>query len=682
MKCYHANARGIIVALLVTIAATAAPLFAQKKGVIVIGFDGMDPRLSERMMDAGELPHFDRLRQNGGYKPLATSNPPQSPVAWASFINGAGPGSHGIFDFIHRNPERQYAPFYSSAETVPGEGAWETGDHQLQLTFWPFNHAPTQTLLRRNGVPFWDYLEEAGITSQFYDIPANYPPSPSKHGHHCCLAGMGAPDMLGTYGTYQHLSEEGPVTSKDRPYKVVGVGRQSMLFFENDVAPARLSGPKNDFLIEPKDIIIDFNVYRDLEANAGAIEIQNQKFLLAPGQWTDWIQLDFELTMPPFLPNQTLSGICRFYLQEVAPNFRLYVTPINIDPSDPAVKVTEPESFIEDIAAELGLFYTTGFQEDFNVLKDNIFTDAEYIIQADYVLEERLRLHQYALDHYEDGLLFFYFSSTDQQAHMLWWDSDEKYSTRTLEQTKKNFDHIKGIYRQADAIIGDILERFDDQTTIIVMSDHGFCNFKRQFNLNRWLRDNGYIFPADCKSLLSPDVDWSRTQAYGLGLNGLYLNLLGRERDGIVDPGPEREQLLNELIVKLEAIQDEDGSPVISKVYRSDQIYSGDHTYLAPDLLVGYHRGYRAAWATGLGNMTTEILFDNDNAWAADHCIDPELVPGVIFSNRPIRAEKPGLTDVAPTILAEFNVPIPEAMTGANIFADGPQTAQRLSQGN
>jgi len=149
------------------------------KKVIVIGFDGMDPRLCERMMDAGELPTFDKLRKQGGYSSLATSNPPQSPVAWASFINGAGPGSHGIFDFIHRDPSRQCEPFYSAAKTVAGEGYWKIGEHRIQLNFWPFNHKPPATLLRREGRPFWDYLDQEGIRSQFYNLPANYPPTPS-----------------------------------------------------------------------------------------------------------------------------------------------------------------------------------------------------------------------------------------------------------------------------------------------------------------------------------------------------------------------------------------------------------------------------------------------------------------------------------------------------------------------
>ena len=636
-------------------------LLAANKKVIVIGFDGMDPRLATRMMDAGDLPHFDGLRKAGGYRPLATSNPPQSPVAWASFITGAGPGSHGIFDFIHRNPERQAEPFYSSAETVTGEGAWEVGDHKLQLPFWPFNHIPTVTLLRRNGIPFWDYLDEAGITSKFYDIPANYPPSQSRHGHHCCLSGMGTPDLLGSYGTYQHFSEDGPIRMKHG-----GASMKSMLFFEDEQAKGVLYGPDNDMMKKPEPVTIEFMVYRDLKADAAAIEIQDHRILLKAGQWSDWLQLEFKMSTPWVIGNN-VSGICRFYLQEVQPELRLYVTPINIDPSKPAVIVSEPESLVTDLSSDLGFFYTSGFQEDFNARKDDTFTDDEYASQTDYVLSERMNLLRVARDQYEEGLLFFYFSSTDLKAHIFWWDGDEPHPTRSPEQVEKNFEHIKDIYRKADKIVGDILHQYGEQATILVMSDHGFCNFRRQFNLNTWLRENGYLFPADCKSIYDANMDWTQTKAYGLGLNGLYLNLQGRERDGIVTAA-EREALLQELSAKLEAVKDQDGQPVIRKVYHSDTAYVGTETKLAPDLLIGYHRGYRGSWETGLGNLTEEVLYDNDNAWSGDHCVDPDLVPGVLFSNKPIHNPTPALTDLAPTILAEFALEIPESMTGKPIF--------------
>ena len=633
------------------------------KKVIVIGIDGMDPRLSEAMMNEGLLPNFNKLRKQGGYRRLGTSIPPQSPVAWASFINGAGPGSHGIFDFIHRNPERQCAPFFSAAETLSGLGYMEIGDHKLQLDFWPFNHQPAMTLLRRQGIPFWDYLDEAGIRSVFYDLPSNYPPSPSKHGNHLCLSGMGTPDMLGTYGTYQHYSEDGPVRIKEE-----GGGKRSMIFFENETAQVELVGPRNTFLKEQPPVTIAFTVHRDKGANAAVIEIQKQKILLKEGQWSRWIKLDFDISMPAFIPDKSLSGICRFYVQEIEPNFRLYVSPVNTDPSDPANQITEPTDFIKEISNELGLFYTTGFQEDHKALSNKVFSDEEFVAQAEYVLQERLNLLQYATEHYDDGLLFFYFSSTDMQAHMLWWDSDEKHPTRSASDAKKYFNHLKGVYRKLDNVVGDILKRYGDDATVMVMSDHGFAGFKRQFNLNTWLRDNGYVQSADATSVLY-DVDWSRTRAYGLGINSLYVNLKGRERDGIVEPGQEREELIEELITRLEAVRDSNGKRVIRKVHRTDKAYCGAETRLSPDLIVGYARGYRASWATCLGNMTDEVLLDNDSAWSADHCADVSEVPGVVFSNRPISANAPGLIDMAPSILTEFGLKVPSSMEGKNIFS-------------
>ncbi|MHC4295129.1 MAG: alkaline phosphatase family protein, partial [Planctomycetota bacterium] len=562
--------------------------------VIVIGIDGMDPRLSERMMNEGLLPNFSALREGGGYSRLGTSIPPQSPVAWANFINGADPGSHGIFDFIHRDPVRQCYPFFSVAETVSGQGYWETGDHKVQLDFWPFGHTPPQTLLRRQGIPFWDYLDEAGISSQFYNLPSNYPPSPSKHGNHRCLAGMGTPDLLGTYGTYQHFAADGPLYVKEE-----GGGRRSPIFFENDtsVPSLQLLGPQNTFLRNPREATIDFVVHRDGDARAAVIEIQRQRILLQEGQWSRWIKLDFELSMPAFMTDKHVSGICRFYLQQVAPNFRLYVSPINTDPSDPATKITEPATFIEDISKELGLFYTTGFQEDHKALSNGVFSDAEFATQAGMVLEERLNLLNYALKHYDDGLLFFYFSSTDLQGHMMWWDSDRKHPTRSTEEAKQYFEHLKGVYRKMDSVMGDLLKRYGDRATILAMSDHGFANFRRQFNLNTWLRDNGFLQPAGATSVLG-DVDWSGTQAFGLGINALYLNLKGRERDGIVSPGARQEELLDTLTERLEAVRDTDGRKVIHKVHRTDKAYSGKETKLAPDLIVGYARDYRASWST------------------------------------------------------------------------------------
>ena len=639
------------------------------KKVIVIGIDGMDPRLTASMMREGLLPNFSKMSSRGGFSDLGTSVPPQSPVAWSNFINGSGPGSHGIFDFIHRHPHEQCQPFYSAAETIQGEGGWDIGDHRLQLDFWPFMHKPAETVLRRQGTPFWEYLDAAGIPSTFYDLPANYPPSPSKHGHHQCISGMGTPDMLGTYGTYQFFSEDGPRTPIDEPG-----GKRSKLRFIEDTAKCKLIGPVNGLLKKPESIAIEFQVHRDKGANAVAIDIQGKKLLLKPGEWSHWTKLDFPVTGPSFVPTSHVSGICRFYLLEGNPNYRLYVSPINIDPSAPAVHLSEPKKFVTDVSKELGLFATTGFQEDHKARTNGIFKDDEFLRQATFVLEERLALLEYAIKNYDDGLLFFYFSSSDLQSHMFWWDSDEKHPTRSRPEAQKYYAHVKALYQKLDTVIGDLEDRYGGKATIFVMSDHGFANFGRQFNLNSWLRDNGYLKPLpgmqveQCKTIMK-DVDWSQTKAYGMGINGLYLNLAGRERDGIVSAGAEKETLLKELVLKLTAVKDVNGESVIRGVYRSDKVYSGEATALAPDLIVGYRRGYRASWDTCLGDLSKEVLSDNDSAWSADHCADALEVPGLLCCNKTIRAKSPSLVDLAPSILEDFKLPTPKTMTGRSIFS-------------
>jgi predicted AlkP superfamily phosphohydrolase/phosphomutase len=631
------------------------------KKVIVIGIDGMDPRLSERMMKAGLLPNLDKLRAGGGFSTLGTSTPPQSPVAWANFINGAGPGNHGIFDFIHRNPHEQCAPINSVTDIIPGEGGLDIGKNRIQLDVWPFNHKLPKTVLKRQGVPFWDYLDAAGVPSTFYDIPSNYPASPSHHGHHRCICGMGTPDMLGTYGTYQHFAENGPPETTD---EAGGGGKRSRLTFEGDTAKATLIGPIDGLLKNPAPVPIDFHVHRDPEANAAVIEIQDRKLVLKAGQWSPWTKLDFSLS----IPFQSVPGICRFFVQEVAPIFRLYVSPINMDPTAPAQPISEPSSFIQTVSGKLGRFGTTGFQEDYAARKNDVFSDDEYARQADRVLDERLALLDYAVDNYDDGLLFFYFSSSDLQSHMFWWDSNDTHPIRSDAEAKKYFGHVHRLYQKLDAVVGELTDRYAGQATIIVMSDHGFANFGRQFNLNSWLRDWGYLGPAECTSILR-DADWSATVAYGLGINGLYLNMKGRERDGIVEPGDQREALLAELIERLEAVIDTNGQSVIRGVYRSDKIYTGTATALAPDLIIGYRRGYRASWATTLGDLGDEVLLDNNLAWSADHCADALEVPGVLFCNRSLAGAAPSLVDLAPSILAEFGLPTPPQMVGKKVIS-------------
>ena len=639
-----------------------------RERVIVIGIDGLDPLLCEKLMARGKLPNLRRLCDAGGYRRLGTSIPPQSPVAWANFITGADAGVHGIFDFIHRDPAQQCLPLYSAAETLAGEGGWEVGDHRLPLTFWPFNDKAPQTVLRREGTPFWDYLDEAGIPAWIYDIPSNYPPSPSKHGHQFAISGMGTPDLLGGYGTYQYFS------SKLKREKEEGGGMRKPLYFVDNVARTVITGPENSLLKSPTAIEVPLTIYRDGTKPIARIEFNGRPLILQQGEWSGWQQLRFKIAMPRFLPDDEITGICRFYLQQVHPEFRLYISPINIDPSAPGgQRISEPPDFVTQVSDDIGLFATTGFQEDHKALSNRVFTEDEYLDQANYVLAERMKLFDYAVNNYDDGLLFFYFSSTDLQAHMFFWDSNEKHPARSADDAVKYHGVVEDLYARMDAVVGDIVKRYGEKATIMVMSDHGFCTFRRQFNLNTWLRENGYMGPSSCGGLFpgprDVPVDWKVTRAFGMGLNGLYINQCGREREGIVHPGEERELLLEELRARLLDARDPvSGERAISTVYRTDQVYTGPEIGRAPDLIVGYRRGYRSSWATTLGSLSRNVFSDNHSAWSADHCMATEELPGVLFSNKPILSESPTLIDLAPTILQQFGLKAGGEMRGKPVI--------------
>ncbi|MBI3664774.1 MAG: alkaline phosphatase family protein, partial [Acidobacteria bacterium] len=222
-------------------------------------------------------------------------------------------------------------------------------------------------------------------------------------------------------------------------------------------------------------------------------------------------------------------------------------------------------------------------------------------------------------------------------------------------------------------LVGAALRYVDDQTVLFVLSDHGFRSFRRAVNLNSWLNQNGYLALENGArtggGAYLQGVDWSCTRAYTFGLAGLYINQKGREAQGIVAPGAESEALKRELIEKLSGLRDEEQNQVaINRVYATDTLYRGPYLEAAPDLIVGYNDGYRTSWDAALGKTTARVIEDNLKAWSGDHCIDPVLVPGVLFSNRKIDAEDPGIEDLAPTTLALFGIEAPGYMDGKSLF--------------
>ena len=622
------------------------------KRVMVLGVDGMDHALLQQFISEGSLPNCKRLMEMGSFSSLATSNPPQSPVAWSNFISGTNPGGHGIFDFIARDPETML-PYQSISRIVHGRKPITIGNFVL-----PTSTATIKSL--RHGATLWTELEQHGVPCSVFRIPANFPPT---EGEARTLAGMGTPDLQGGYGTFTWFTDN----IKDRTRDVSG-GRIERVPIRDHVIECQLRGPVNEFSADQEQSQIPLTIYRDPEQPVVRIVIQDQTLILKEKEWSDWVVVKF-----PLIPRVIeASGICRFYLKSVHRPFGLYVSPMNIDPANPSLPLSTPPDYSRELVRELGYYYTQGMVEDTHALTAGVLDADEYQQQAMFVHEERLRFFEHELNRFNDGFLFFYFSTLDLSSHVFWRAIDPKHPLFTPELAESHGEFIRSLYKKVDDAIGKALDRLDEKTWLIVMSDHGFAPFRRQFNLNSWLLENGLLrtnSPPVRQGVSNfHDVDWSRTRAFGLGLNGLYLNRKGREKFGCVDAA-EAADLEEELIEKLCKIRDpENDELVISKVFRATEIYSGPHVSLAPDLLIGYNRNYRASWETILGGFPRQLVLDNTDVWSGDHCIDPQFVPGVLLSSRKLDSAAPRLEDLAPTILKAFNAPIPETMTGTALL--------------
>jgi predicted AlkP superfamily phosphohydrolase/phosphomutase len=622
--------------------------------LIILGIDGMDPQLLKRFMAEGRMPNFSALSARGSFRLLTTSIPPQSPVAWSNLITGMNAGGHGIFDFIHRDPHTMQ-PYFSASRVEPPR-------HGIHLGSWviPLGGGTAEQL--RQGKAFWQILDEHGVPNSIFRMPSNFPPVKAKGN---TLSGMGTPDLRGSYGTFSFYTDD-PLAAAG----TVEGGQIIPVQVENSQVTARLIGPDNSFRRGAPPALEPFTVSIDPLDPVARFEVQDAKFMLREGEWSDWIHVQFQLI--PFIGN--VKGICRFYLKQAHPRFQLYVSPVNIDPADPALPISTPKSYSRDLVEETGEFYTQGISEDTKALSAGVLDDKEYLDQSKTVLAEHRRIFDAEFPKFRRGVFFFYFSSLDLNSHMLWRLIDPQHPEYNAESAAQYGSALSEFYQQIDQVLGEVLPRLDDHTTLLVLSDHGFAPYNRSFNLNTWLLNNGYVTlksePNPDQSVAFANVDWSRTRAYGLGLNGLYLNLRGRERQGIVMPGAEADALLKEIKDKLLSVRDpQNNVAAITRVDRASEVYQGPYALSGPDLLVGYNRGYRAGWQTILGNFPADVFENNGNPWSGDHCMDYTLVPGVLLSNRPIDATSPALTDIAPTILAQFGIRQPDDMMGHSVFS-------------
>ncbi len=623
---------------------------------VLLGFDGMDPTMLTRLVHQGRMPNAARLMAGGGFAALRTSDPPQSPVAWANVIAGTNPGGHGIFDFIARDPGT-LQPYLSTSRIQDSARTLAIGPWRL-----PLGRSDVANL--RRGPCLWSILEDHGVPCTVIRMPSDFPATQSSGG---TLSGMGTPDLHGAYGVFTYYTDALDAYSHEVPG-----GRIERVVVRDHVVESLIPGPANPLDTRQASCNLPLHVFLDPARPTARIRVQDADFILREGEWSDWLRLRFDLLRPLV----TVSGICRFYLKRARNDFQLYVSPINIDPADPSLPIAAPSGYGAELERHIGPFYTQGMAEDTSALTAGVFDDAEYRTQAEFVFDESMRLFEHTFNDWREGFYFFYFSSLDQNQHMFWRAIDPLHPLYCPELAAAHGDYIDALYVRLDRVLGEVLDACGPDTLVMAISDHGFSTFRRQFNLNSWLLDQGYAHLRHGATRghgeFFADTDWGRTQAYGLGINSLYLNLRGREPDGSVET-EERDALLRRLARHLEQVVDPDsGQRIIRRVYRPEEIYSGPLLHEAPDLVIGYNPAYRASWDTILGAYPHQHVLDNLAPWSGDHCIDSLFMSGVCLANRPLRHESPSLSDVAPTFLDVYGVPAPAAMTGKTMLQAHP----------
>lgn len=636
--------------------------------VVVLGIDGMDHGLSQRLMAEGRLPNLAALSEEGGFRALGTSIPPESPVAWSNFITGQNPGGHGIYDFLQPNwieTEGGDAMFVGEDSIYHGtEDSWILRGFGYKLPL-----KPGDSMNKRRGATFWEVLEDHGIPATVFKIPANYPPTPTEQK---VLSGMGTPDVSGGYGTYYIYTDD----QFALPEEVEAKNVVAVTIYDN-VIQTFLKGPENPLIDVQKGdppAITKVPLRIDIDPTEPLVRIRvggddGEQVILREGEWSEFTEANFDIV--PYVTGVT--GIVRFYLQEVRPTFRLFVDPINASPLAPAFDMSTPPEWVTELAEKYGLFMTKGMPENTEALKQGVISHEEMRAHSLLIYESRKKLLFDLLDDHQSGLLFDYFSSIDLNSHMFWACMDDQHPGHVKDTTQAARDFIEWLYEDMDRVIGEVRRRMAPEDTLIVMSDHGFSPYYRAFNLNTWLLENGYLtLKEDADRDADPGflslVDWSKTRAYNFGFCGLYLNLKGRDPMGIVEPS-QADALVDEICSRLIKVVDpENGEPVFLRMYKSREVYSGEAVELAPEIVVGFQREYRNSDKSSIGEVPKELIGDNLKAWSGCHLMAAEAVPGVLFSNRDIRVEDPKLYDLTATILSEYGIEKPDNMVGRPLW--------------
>jgi len=714
--------------------------------VCVLGFDGIDPKLARRWMKEGHLPNLKKLAEEGTFRELATVNPAETPVAWASFATGSNPARTNIFDLFRRRPSNysvvpgdiEFAREPASEESAGlvrkvmvrvGVGAGVAGAAVILVGRRIISHlrehrrgalvagsgvvgtllgilggsgligligglvagrvlsdwAPRSTLVYRSPLKarsFWELAGQAGKRSRVLLVPTTFPPKPADGVK--LLSGYPTPDMLaGGYSIY--TSEENPPEANSKLHVFE-------LDIDQPVMQTRVVGPFDRVMqgaeyvgrYQPeKRCEVPLSIQQDEQRRSVTLRCQDQEQTIGEGQWSDWFTFTFQMS-----PLVREVGIGRFCMLQWRP-LRLYLMPLNYHPKEPPanVRLSHPEGYAGELADQVGLFKTAGWGVDtFRPLISEQVDDATFLSDARYTMDKTWQILFNELSKDDWDVFTGVVLATDRVQHMMWRHLDPEHPRHDPREAERYRDSILGIYKRMDDFVGSARNVLPPETVLFVVSDHGFNSFRKGVNLNRWLEERGYQVlraespagPAQATYEFWELADWQKTRAYAPGLAGIYLNVRGREPFGSVPRGPQYQQLREEIRRKLEQLTDpETGEKVVHRVYRREELYDGPYLSELPDLVVGYRPGYRAERGTLKVGETKAVVTKNLTKWSGDHItVDPEFVPGILFSNRTVGTESPGLMDLAPTILKLLGVPTGPWMDGRVLTIEGETEAQ------
>ncbi|HSY49428.1 MAG TPA: alkaline phosphatase family protein [Thermoanaerobaculia bacterium] len=694
--------------LLVLAVLCPVSLLAKEK-VIVLGFDGVDARYTEQWMNEGKLPNLARLRAQGTFRPLRPTLPAQTPVSWSTFSTGIDPGRTGIFDFLRRDPKTYLPVFAAYDETTEPFLLGEKNPFAaaavilvvLALIALFFRRTARIAMLviaagaaagafvtmrkyipvtrpgvvnRRQGIPFWEAAANAGRTSRVVNVPVTFPANdfPGE-----MLSGLGVPDVSGRVGKPFYFTSEldfHRAGSNEFSIEVV------QLEDNKGLITTKIQGPPNKLFGTPPYISIPMTIAVANDRNSITINESGQTVTLRPGEWSGWTDFVF-----PFNPLIRIHGISRFHLIASQPEVKLYLSPINFDPRSlpPGFNISTPPKWAPQLAREYGLYKTLGWQIDTWAISEGFADEQMFWDDMNFTVAQDRKMFDGFLSGDEE-LMVQCFEFPDRVGHVFWRLMDPRHPAYDAALHAKWGDTLLRSYQLMDAIVGDAMAAAEKKhAALIVLSDHGFASFRKSVNYNTWLVMNGYmslkagvqVKDRNVEMLFDSgqfweNVDWSHTRAYAMGLGEMYINLKGREAQGIVNPGGEYDTLKAELKARLVTMTDpETMEHPVRRVLAREEVYRQFDPNLIPDLFVTNNDGYRVSWQTSLGGIPKQLIEPNKQAWSGDHCsVDPEIVKGIFFYNRKIDTVRPPyIADIYPTVLGLLGVKAPYELDGVEL---------------